>query len=216
MGSYVPSYASSYNKDSEGLDDSTTDGDGLEEFSGAIILVMWSNLLLLLSKCQKPGCGAAVLSDNMKVIRNGAAVKILSTCNDGHKEEWLSSKPVKGVPLVNLLIVCYAFFSGLNWAQFKAFCDKIGLLMISTSTFYRYLTNLIYRCTYEFWLREQAQSINSLLRTGEDTGQGVRVAGDGRFDSPGWSARYCNYFIQDLASRKVVAFMVACKDQAAQ
>ena len=32
---------------------------------------MWSNLLLLLSKCQKPGCGAAVLSDNMKVIRNG-------------------------------------------------------------------------------------------------------------------------------------------------
>ena len=65
-------------------------------------------------------------------------------------------------------------------------------------------------------------------RTREDTGQGVRVAGDGRFDSPGWSARYCNYFIQvtfkfvnfyninfvkDLASRKVVAFMVACKDQ---
>ena len=35
-----------------------------------------------------------------------------------------------------------------------------------------------------------------LQRTEEDTGQGVRVAGDGRFDSPGWSARYCNYFIQ--------------------
>ena len=32
---------------------------------------MWSNLLLLLNKCHRPGCGAAVLSDNMKVIRNG-------------------------------------------------------------------------------------------------------------------------------------------------
>ena len=47
------------------------------EFSGALILVMWSNLLLLLAKCQKPGCGAAVLPDNMKVIRNGIKTRFL-------------------------------------------------------------------------------------------------------------------------------------------
>ena len=45
----------------------------------------------------------------------------------------------------------------------QAFCDKIGLLMISTSTYYRYLLNVIYRCTYEFWLREQAQLINRIV-----------------------------------------------------
>ena len=26
--------------------------------------------------------------------------------------------------------------------------------------------------------------------------KGVKLAGDGRFDSPGWSAKFCNYFIQ--------------------
>ena len=44
-------------------------------------------------------------------------------CNDGHKEEWSSSPDVKAgrgtIPLINLLIVCYALFSGLHWDQFK-------------------------------------------------------------------------------------------------
>ena len=83
----MPSSVSSQSKDSEGVDDSTIDGDESEEFSGALILVMWSNLLLLLAKCQKPGCGAGVLSDNMKIIRNGIKqdfIKLYSyTVNQG-------------------------------------------------------------------------------------------------------------------------------------
>ena len=53
----------------------------------------------------------------------GAAVKVHMFCNDGHKEEWSSSPDVKAgrgtIPLINLLIVCYALFSGLHWDQFK-------------------------------------------------------------------------------------------------
>ena len=26
--------------------------------------------------------------------------------------------------------------------------------------------------------------------------EGAKLAGDGRFDSPGWSAKFCTYFIQ--------------------
>ena len=39
-------------------------------------------------------------------------------------------------------------------------------------------------------------SVPLLQKTQEDTGKGARCAGDGRFDSPGWTAKYCNYFIQ--------------------
>ena len=87
--------------------------------------------------------------------------------------------------------------------------------MISTSTFYRHLSKLVYPCTYEFWLRDQAKTINGVLvivivlifviisrnirqKTQESTGEGAKCAGDGRFDSPGWSAKFCNYFIQVL------------------
>ena len=32
--------------------------------------------------------------------------------------------------------------------------------------------------------------------TQDNTEEGVRFAGDGRFDSPGWSAKFCSYFVQ--------------------
>ena len=53
----------------------------------------------------------------------GAAVKVHLLCNDGHEEEWSSSSNVtagrRRVPLINLMIVCYALFTGLHWTQFK-------------------------------------------------------------------------------------------------
>ena len=35
--------------------------------------------------------------------------------------------------------------------------------MISTTTYYKYLAKLVYKCVYEFWLRNQAESINKIL-----------------------------------------------------
>ena len=161
---------------------------------------MWSNLLLLLAKCQKPGCGAAVLPDNMKVIRNGIKNKIFIQLASIQTYQVLQLKLFQlammdmkrsGQVLSLSLLVLDLFhwstfslrampfsqaFTGLNFKYknvhfdankivsiIQAFCDKIGLLMISTSTYYRYLLNVIYRCTYEFWLREQAQLINRIV-----------------------------------------------------
>ena len=44
---------------------------GSVDFSGAAIIVMWSCLLQLLTKCRREGCGAAVIPDNMVPQRNG-------------------------------------------------------------------------------------------------------------------------------------------------
>ena len=109
----------------------------------------------------------------------------------------------------------YLSQSGTIFANFfyQAFCGKLGLVMISAQTYYRYLSTLVYNCVYEFWLLKQADDLNNILvidetqfihnyvimtiqKNQEDTGRGPRLAGDGRFDSPGWSAKFCNYFIQ--------------------
>ena len=56
-------------------------------------------------------------------LYSGAAIRVTMVCNDGHTEEWNSSKTVKTgrltVPLINLAILFYAFFSGLHWDQLK-------------------------------------------------------------------------------------------------
>ena len=57
------------------------------------------------------------------MIDLGVAMKVNITCNEGHEEVWSSSDTVGAgrlrVYLINLQIVCYSFFSGLHWTQFK-------------------------------------------------------------------------------------------------
>ena len=57
----------------------------------------------------------------------------------------------------------YIFYVKNSVFSSQAFCSKIGLLMLSTSTYQRYLKNLVYQCTYDFWLKDQAATINSML-----------------------------------------------------
>ena len=172
------------------------------DLTGAAILVMWSCLLPLLSKCTHQGCGAAVNPDNMVTHRNGkieiynsflhfsklticpgAALKISLICDDGHCEEWSSSESIKAgrwtVPLINLGIICYSFVCGLHWDQlqvisggsncfihiwtFQAFFSKLGVLSVSTATFYRYLDKVVYPFVWDNWLRNQAESLEEVL-----------------------------------------------------
>ena len=59
----------------------------------------------------------------IKVNNSGGAVTVKMTCNSGHKEEWSSSKKIGtgkwSMPYVNLLIIVYAFLSGLHFDQLK-------------------------------------------------------------------------------------------------
>ena len=39
------------------------------------------------------------------------------------------------------------------------------------------------------------------------------MGGDGSYDSPGFSARYCNYVVMDLDSKQILSFYTAIKFQ---
>ena len=46
------------------------------KIDGSLLIVPWSCILLLLSKCQAHGCGEQVLPSNIKVSTKGTGVKI--------------------------------------------------------------------------------------------------------------------------------------------
>ena len=69
-----------------------------------------------------------------------------------------------------------------------------------------------------------------MFQENQEKSGGVRLSGDARFDSPGFSAKYCTYYmqaslcktelqstcianLQDLDSRKVLGVYVAMKHQ---
>ena len=114
-------------------------------------------------------------------------------CNDGHCERWCNSASIGigryKIYLINLSIIVYSFLSGLHWQQLQSFFSKCGINLVSESTFYRYLKKFVYPVVYDFWLRDQASSINGIKKADGESGKGSQYAGDGRFDSPGWSAK---------------------------
>lgn len=49
---------------------------------------------------------------------------------------------------------------------------------------------------------------NSVLQEVRTSGRPLRLAGDGRCDSPGFSAKYCTYSLIDLETDAIVSFVV--------
>ena len=147
---------------------------------------------------------------------SGSVFRFNIVCNNNHTEEWCNSSSF-GIGrfkmyCINLSIICYSFLCGLHWDQVKTFFGKCGISIVSDSTYYRYMKKLIYPVVYDYWLKEQASVIKEIKKS-DIHGAGSNFAGDGRFDSPGWSAKYCTYVIQALKTKKIVSFMVACKHQ---
>ena len=62
------------------------------------------------------------------------------------------------------------------------------------------------------WLFSQKKAIDE-LKERQREGLPVDLSGDGQFDSPGFTASFCTYTIQDLETKAVVALFVAYKHQ---
>ena len=113
------------------------------------------------------------------------------------------------VPEINLDLIVYSFLSGLEYDPLKAFFDQCNVLYPSASTYYRYLQKYVYPVTWCFWLSHKEDNINKI----RERNTGVTLAGDARFDSPGFSAKYATYCIQEKESKKIIAIEVGMKAQ---
>ena len=79
MNSQTLSVGSSYKPSSSQSASTENDSDTIDPQQSAddfklpfmFVIVMWSQIFKLLSKCQRQGCGSSVLVDNMKFVTNG-------------------------------------------------------------------------------------------------------------------------------------------------
>jgi len=184
--------------------------------ASSLIMVDWSSLLPLFHKCGKHGCSRTVADNNIVSTTDGAAVSVKYTCDLGHTNVWSSSETFqhkkRRVAKINITLAGYLFLCGLQFKVFKELCDRMGLLIFSSSTYYRHLRNVVYPTTYNFWMEHQAANLTKIMEKQSETG-GVRMSGDARFDSPGYSAMYGTYYTQDLDTKMVLGVYVAMKHQ---
>lgn len=162
-------------------------------------LVFQSSLDHLFAHC--PQCGADTTSHHFDSGNYGTLVMVHYTCVRGHSDVWLSQPILKHRMAAGNLLLCAAILlTGATFERFREIAEVIHLSFMSESTFYsiqeKYLIPVIH--TY---YTQQKEAIIAYLGGDDRT-----MVGDGRCDTPGFSAKYGTYSIMDSQTNVIVTF----------
>ena len=154
--------------------------------------------VLLGSHCRQPGCSSTIKTVLHKVI--GFCVKLEWFCTKEHRGIWYSSQFYASGLAINYVIYSSLTLSGGQFNQFKRFCKFANIGNCSATTFYE--NQRLYASTavdQEF--KELRQEIVDQVKTKEED---LVLCGDGRMDSPGFSATKGTYTVIDHTTKKIL------------
>ena len=157
-----------------------------------LLLVHASKLKQLLRYC--PDCGSLVDQEDTKVYGNheGTLMTVELTCVNSCKGS------------VNIMLTSAITLSGIMLEKFQQLASLLNLRSISNSTFYSLRREYVVPAIAKEWEKERNLVIASIREKGEP----VMLAGDGRADSPGHSAKYGTYTMMNVDTDKIVDFEV--------
>ena len=99
--------------------------------------------------------------------------------------DWKSQPLIGKLPAFNLLISASIFFAGSTYETFRKPVEYAGLGFVNSNTFYNIQRTLIIPS-----INNQFNKNTETARAEAKTADHV-ILGDGRFDSPGKTAKYC-------------------------
>ena len=153
-----------------------------------------------------PDCGSLVDQEDTKVYGNheGTLMTVELTCVNSCTYTWKSQKEKNAKGSVNIMLTSAITLSGIMLEKFQQLASLLNLRSISNSTFYSLRREYVVPAIAKEWEKEQNLVIASIREKGEP----VMLAGDGRADSPGHSAKYGTYTMMNVDTDKIVDFEV--------
>ncbi|KAK3739212.1 hypothetical protein QZH41_018866 [Actinostola sp. cb2023] len=155
-----------------------------EEPKGIVFL---SKLLLLFQFCHL--CLSP--NPNISVTQSGTLISIDAMCKKcGRTNNWKSQPLLLGkFPAGNLLLSFAILCAGASAKKVMLVLKHMGVLVYNESTFYYHQKHLLLPTIVTFWRGYQKRILDTL------SGKEVVLAGDGRHDSMGHSAKFGTYTI---------------------
>ena len=103
-----------------------------------------------------------------------------------------SQSVIRRMPVGNLLLSAGILLSGTIYGQINKLLTILNVPFLDRSAFYRIQNTYLNPVINEYWIMHQT-AILSVLST-ED----LKICGDARSDSPGFSAKYTSYTLMDM------------------
>ena len=161
------------------------EGKNLREEPKGIVFL--SKLLLLFQTCHLCFARNPLLS----ISQSGTMLTIKSTCSHCHEAfTWTSQPYMLGkFPAGNMLLSFAILCSGASINKVLLVLQNMGVLVYHYPTYFYHQRHLLVPAIVKYWRGYQAELLRKL------SGKEVVVAGDGRHDSMGHSAKYGTYTI---------------------
>lgn len=150
-------------------------------------IVFLSKLILLFQVCRL----CSTPKPELEITQKGTMLSITAKCQTcSHKFDWDSQPCMLGkFPAGNLLLSFGIFCAGASINKVLLVLRHMGVLVYHYPTYYYHQRNLLIPTVVKFWRGYQAKLLKRLAN------KEVVLAGDGRHDSMGHSAKYCTYSI---------------------
>ena len=171
---------------------STSDAD-------AKFLVFGSKLRDLFNRC--PQCGAITEDCNFSTENTGTLLTVTYRCSNGHTDSWLSQPLLRHrMAAGNLLLSASILIAGLTYERVREMAEILRMPIMCESHFYSIQDSYLFPVIHSVYSEQKEAFIAAL---GDNP---LTLVGDGRCDSPGFSAKYGTYSIMETTSGKVVTF----------
>ena len=162
-------------------------------------LVFETLLLLLFSTCMF--CNSHSSSIKKWII--GTFLKVIQWCNKCKRNRIWDSQPYIGtIPACNILTSAAIFYTGALQSQALRIFKILNCCTINREYFFRHQRKFLQPTIESLWNQQQ----QALLLRFKEGNTPLAVAGDGRSDSLGHSAKYGSYTFIEMTCNKVVDF----------
>lgn len=133
----------------------------------------------------------------------GSFIRISQWCTNCKRKRVWDSQPFIGkTPAGNILTSAAILFAGAFPTKVLRVFKSLNCATITAKTFFRHQNLFLQPAVTSVWERHQ----NTLLTGIKESRGKLVLAGDGRADSPGHSAKYGSYTVIELTCNKVVDF----------
>ena len=161
--------------------------------------VFESCLLPLFRRCTQCGLPNTIISYTV-----GTQLHITATCPDDHTQKWSSQSFLGSSATGNVLLAAAILYSGTTFTTFANVAKVLGLVTMSERTFHSIQKAVLFPTVHNIWLDHRATVVEYL----KGMPSPLKLSGDGRCDSPGYSAKYCTYSIMDQATSLIADYQL--------
>lgn len=183
--------------------------DITEEIDGPVTnkkyIVFHDSLMTLMNSLLCPCTNPPSPTDTVEQYELGSSLTMTAYCINGHRIMKWDSQPKYGrMPVGNLLLCGAVLCSGQTYERVAHMCNLVNIRFPSRTTFDTYQRDYLIPEIDLAWECEQNAAIQEVTERGDS----IRLAGDGRCDSPGFCAKYCLYSHMDQATNKLLSLQL--------